>query len=130
MRNIVIAAAGLACVLAGEALAREGAWMGIGLRPINASTTSQTIDVSDTNVPREAMLCTDDSGVQILTVDFHYRNGDAQSIPLRARIRAGDCSRLITLRNRTAELASVTFTADPASLAPASGTARVRVLVR
>ena len=129
MRNIVIAAAGVASLLAAPALAREGAWMGIGVRPINATTSSQTIEVSDTNVPRETMFCTDDSQVQILTADFHYRDGEAQTVTVRTRIRAGDCSRVIGLRNRTGELASVTFTADPASLT-AGATARVRVLVR
>jgi hypothetical protein len=129
VRNIVFAIAGVASLVAVPALARESAWMGIGVRPINATTTSQTIEVSDTNVPRETMFCTDDSQVQILTADFHYRNGDTQTVPVRTRIRAGDCSRVIGLRNRTAELASVTFTADPASLA-AGATARVRVLVR
>ena len=111
-------------------MAREGAWMGIGVRPINGTTTSQTIEVEGTNVPREMMFCTDEGGVQILTADFHYRNGDSQSLQVRARMRAGDCSRVIGLRNRTAELASVTFTADPASLTPAGATAQVRVLVR
>lgn len=129
MRNIVIAAAAAAAVLAMPALARESAWMGLGLRPINATTTSQTIEVDGINVPREAMFCSDDSPVQIVSADFRYRNGDTQTVNVRARVRAGDCSRILTLRNRTAELASVSFTADPASLA-AGATARVRVLVR
>ena len=129
MRNIVIGAAAAASLLAGPALARESAWMGIGIRPVNATQTSQTIDVDGINVPRETMFCADDSPVQILTADFHYRNGDTQTLQLRARVRAGDCSRIISLRNRSAELASVTFTADPASLT-AGATARVRVLVR
>jgi hypothetical protein len=125
----LIAGAAMASLLAMPVLARETAWMGIGVRPINATTTSQTIEVSDLNVPREAMFCSDDSPVQILTAEFRYRNGDTQSLPLRTRIRIGDCSRIIGLRNRTAELAAVTFTADPASVT-AGATARVRVLVR
>lgn len=129
MRNILIAAAAAGSLLAMPALARESAWMGIGLRPINATTVSQTIEVDGINVPREAMFCSDDSPVQIVSADFHYRNGDSQTVNVHARVRAGDCSRILTLRNRTAELASVTFTADPASVA-AGATARVRVLVR
>jgi hypothetical protein len=129
VRNLVIAAAAAASLLAMPALARETAWMGIGIRPISATATSQTIEVDGTNVPRETMFCADDSAVQILTADFRYRNGDTQTLQLRTRVRAGDCSRIIGLRNRSAELASVTFTADPASLA-AGATARVRVLVR
>jgi hypothetical protein len=125
----MLLAASAAALLATPVLARESAWMGIGLRPINATTTSQTIQVNDLNVPREAMFCSDDSPVQILTADFRYRNGDTQSLNVRARVRAGDCSRVIGLRNRNAELSSVTFTADPASLT-AGATARVRVLVR
>lgn len=125
---MLLAAAG-AALLATPALARETAWMGIGVRPVNATTTSQTINVDGTNVPRETMFCTDDSSVLILTADFRYRNGDTQSLQLRTRVRAGDCSRVIGLRNRTAELASVTFTADPASVR-AGASAQVRVLVR
>ena len=129
MRNILIAAAGAAALLAMPALARESAWMGVGLRPINATTASQTVEVSGTNVPREAMFCVDDTAVQIVSADFRYRNGDTQTLQIRARIRAGACSRILSLRNRTAELATVSFTADPASL-PAGATAQVRVLVR
>lgn len=130
VRNKLIVGATITSLLAMPALARESAWMGIGVRPINATTTSGTIEVSDLNVPRETMFCTDDSGVNLLTAEFHYRNGDTQALSVRTRIRAGDCSRVIGLRNRTAELASVTFTADPAGMQPAAGTARVRVLVR
>lgn len=125
-----MAAAAAASLLSSPVLAREGAWMSIGVRPINATTTSQTIEVdaSSVNVAREAQFCADDSSVQILTADFRYRNGDSQTMQVRARVRAGDCSRVLGLRNRDAELASVTFTADPASLT-AGRTAQVRVLV-
>lgn len=126
---MVIAATGAALLVALPAAASEGAWMGIGLRPINAATTSQTIEVNGTNVPRETMFCVDDAAVQIVSADFRYRNGDTQTLQIGGRIRPGACSRIIRLRNRTAELATVTFTADPASVA-AGGTARVRVLVR
>lgn len=129
MRNILIAAAAAASLLAVPALARESAWMGIGTRAVNAQTTSQTIEVEGTNVPRETMFCSDDAAVQIVSAEFRYRSGDAQTLTIRARVRAGDCSRVIGLRNRDAELASVSFTADPASLA-GGATARVRVLVR
>ncbi len=125
----MIAAAAAASLLAAPALARESAWMGLGLRPINASTTSQTIEVDGINVPREAMFCSDNSPVQIVSADFRYRNGETQTMQVRARVRAGDCSRIISLRNRNSELATVSFTADPASLT-AGATAQVRVLVR
>ncbi len=123
-----MAAAG-AALLATPAVAREMAWMGIGIRSINAQTTSQTIEVSGMHVPRETMFCAEDSAVQIVSAEFRYRTGDPQTLNLRARLRAGDCSRIIGLRNREGELASVTFTADPANLA-SGATARVRVLVR
>lgn len=125
---MLLAAAG-AALLATPVLARETAWMGIGTRSISAQATSHTIEVRGTNVPRETMFCADDSAVQIVSAEFRYRTGDAQTLSLRARVRAGDCSRIIGLRNRDGELASVSFTADPASL-PAGATARVRVLVR
>jgi len=128
VRNILLAAAG-AALLVTPALARESAWMGIGVRPINAATPSHTIEVSGTNVPRETMFCSDDAAVQIVSAEFRYRTGEPQTLNVRARVRAGDCSRILSLRNREAELASVSFTADPASLA-AGATARVRVLVR
>ena len=128
MRNMLFAAAG-AALLVTPALARESAWMGIGVRPVNATTTTQTIEVNGTNVPRETMFCSDDAAVQIVSAEFRYRTGDTQTLNVRARVRAGDCSRVLGLRNREAELASVSFTADPASLATGA-TARVRVLVR
>jgi hypothetical protein len=128
VRNLLIAAAG-AALLVTPALARETAWMGIGSRIINAQTPSQTIEVRGTNVPRETMFCADDAAVQIVSAEFRYRTGEPQTLTLRARVRAGDCSRIIGLRNRDGELTSVSFSADPASIA-AGATARVRVLVR
>jgi len=128
VRNLVMAAAG-AALLAAPAVAREMAWMGIGTTSVNAQTTSQTIEVRGLNIPRETMFCAEDAAVQIVSAEFRYRTGDPQTLNLRARVRAGDCSRIIGLRNREGELASVTFNADPASLA-SGATARVRVLVR
>lgn len=122
-------AATCAALLATPAPARESAWMGVGLRPINAATTSQTIEVGGVNVPREAMFCSDDSPVQIVSAEFRYRDGAAQTVEVRGRIRTGGCSRVIGLRNRTGELSQISFSADPASLT-AGATARVRVLVR
>ena len=129
MRNILIAAAGAAVLLAMPALARESAWMSVGTRPITAETTSQTLTVSGLNVPREAMFCVDDAPAQIVSVDFRYGDGTTETLTPRARIRRGDCSRTFSLRNRTGELASVSVTVDPASLT-AGGTARIRILVR
>lgn len=129
VKRIMMAAAGVAVLAATPALARESAWMGLGLRPISAATTSQTVEIGGVNVPREAMFCSDDSPVQIVSADFRYRNGETETVEVRGRIRAGDCSRVIRLRNRTQELASVSFTADPASLTTGA-TAQVRVLVR
>ena len=129
MRTMMIAAAGAAALLAMPALARESAWMSVGTRPINAETTSQTVTVSGLNVPREAMFCVDDSPAQIVSADFRYGDGTTETLRPRGRVRAGDCSRALALRNRTGELASVSFTVDPASIT-AGATARVRVLVR
>ena len=89
---MTIAAAAAVSLLAVPATAREMAWMGLGVRPINATTTSQTVEVDGVNVPHEAMFCSDDSPVQIVSADFHYRNGDTQTLQVRARVRAGDCS--------------------------------------
>ncbi len=103
--------------------------MGLGTRSVNAQTVSQTIEVRGVNVPRETMFCSDGAAVQIVSAEFRYRSGDAQTLSLRTRVRDGGCSRVIGLRNRDHELASVSFTADPASLDDGE-TARVRVLVR
>ncbi len=125
---MLFAAAG-AAVLATPLHARETAWMGIGSRAVTAQTVSQTIEVQGINVPRETMFCSDGGSVQIVSAEFRYRTGDAQTLNLNARVRDGGCSRVIGLRNRDSELASVSFTANPASL-DAGETARVRVLVR
>ena len=125
---MLFAAAGAALFVT-PAMARETAWMGLGTRPVSATTPSQTIEVNGINVPRETMFCSDDAAVQIVSAEFRYRSGDTQTLNLRARVRAGDCSRIIGLRNRDGELASVSLSADPASL-PSGATARVRVLVR
>lgn len=125
----MMAAALAGCTFASPALARETAWMGLSVRSVTATTTSQTIEVAGVNVPREAMFCSDDSPVQIVSADFHYRNGDSQTVHVRGRIREGACSRVIDLRNREAILATVSFTADPESLDDGA-TAHVRVLVR
>lgn len=125
---MLFAAAG-AALLATPLHARETAWMGVGTRTVTAEAVSQTIEVRGVNVPRETMFCSDGASVQIVSAEFRYRTGDPQTLNLRARVREGGCSRVIGLRNRDNELATVSFTADPASLDDGEA-ARVRVLVR
>ena len=88
---MLFAAAG-AALLATPLHARETAWMGVGTRTVTAEAVSQTIEVRGVNVPRETMFCSDGASVQIVSAEFRYRTGDAQTLTLRARVRAGDCS--------------------------------------
>jgi hypothetical protein len=125
--------AALAAMIAGIAalpanVAAETAWMGVGTLSLSAQTGTQTYEVRGTNVVREIMFCVDGANVQLVGADVRFRGGESQMLSLRTRVRAGACSRVFGLRNRTAELGSVVLTYDPASLA--GHTPSLQVLVR
>lgn len=130
----IVKAAALAAMAAIVAMApagaaRERAWMGVGTHSLGADTASHIYRVSGTNIAREIMFCVDGGGgVQLVSAELRFRGGENQALQLRTRVRAGACSRVYNLRNRTAELDEVTLTYDPASLGGAP--APVQVLVR
>ena len=125
--------AALAALIAGIAAmpmsaAADPAWTGVGTRSLSAETGSQTFEVRGINVVREIMFCVDGANVQLVGAEVRFRAGESQALSLRSRVRAGACTRIFGLRNRTAELGSVVLTYDPASLA--GRTPSVQVLVR
>lgn len=108
---------------------RERAWMGVGTQSLTAEAASQTYRIGGTNIAREIMFCVDGGdSIQLVSAELRFRSGESQALILRTRLRAGACSRVYNLRNRTAELGEVSLSYDPASL---RGTpAPVQVLVR
>jgi len=108
--------------------AAEPAWLGVGTLSLSAETGTRTYEVRGTNVVREMMFCVDGANVQLVGAEVRFRGGESQALSLRARVRAGACTRVFGLRNRTAELAAVVLTYDPASLA--GHTPSLQVLVR
>jgi hypothetical protein len=123
-----LAALGTIALAAPAAAQHEGAWLGVGTRTLAAGSGSQAYEARTTTVPRQIMFCVDGGNVQLVSAEVRYRSGDSRTIRLGTRVRAGRCSQEYSLRNRQAELGSVTVAYDPASLAGA--TPALQVLVR
>ena len=128
MTAAALAAMGTILVAAPAGAQHEGAWLGVGTRTLAASTGTQIFEVRATTVPRQIMFCVDGGNLQLVSAEIRYRSGDSRALRLGTRVRAGRCSQEYSLRNRDAELGSVTVAYDPASLAGA--TPSLQVLVR
>lgn len=127
VKAAALAAMGTIAMAAPAGAQREGAWLGVGTRPLAAGSASQTFEARTTSVPREIMFCVDGGDVRLVSAEVRFRSGDVRSVRLATRVRAGRCSSGYALRNREAELGSVTVAYDPASLAASPS---LQVLVR
>ncbi|HVQ08907.1 MAG TPA: hypothetical protein VMS43_10795 [Allosphingosinicella sp.] len=123
-----LAAMGTIAVAAPAGAQREGAWLGVGTRTLAAGSSSQTFEVRTTVAPREIKFCVDGGDLRLASADVRFRSGDSRAVRLATRVRAGRCTAEYSLRNREAELGSVTVAYDPASLGRA--TPSLQVLVR
>jgi hypothetical protein len=123
-----LAAMGTAFAASPAGAQREGAWLGVGTRPLAADSASLVVEARTTAVPREIMFCVDGGDVRLVSADVRFRSGDSRAVRIGTRVRAGRCSSGYPLRNREAELGSVTVAYDPASLSGASPS--LQVLVR
>jgi hypothetical protein len=128
VRATALAAIGTFAMAAAAGAQREGAWLGVGTRTLAAGSSSQTYEVRTTSVPREIMFCVDGGNIQLISDEVRFRSGDSRPVRLGTRVRAGRCSSGYALRNREAELGSVTVAYDPASLG--GGSPSLQVLVR
>ena len=128
VKAAALAAMGTIAMAAPAGAQREGAWLGVGTRPLAAGSASQIFEVRTTSVPREIMFCVDGGDVRLVSAEVRFRSGDTRAVRLGTRVRAGRCSSGYNLRNREAELGSVTVAYDPASLSGASPS--LQVLVR
>jgi hypothetical protein len=128
VKAAVLAAMGTFAVAAPAGAQREGAWLGVGTRSLAAGSASQIFEARTTSVPREIMFCIEGGDVRLVSAEVRFRSGDSRAVRLGTRVRAGRCSSGYPLRNREAELGSVTVAYDPASLAGAAPS--LQVLVR
>ncbi|HEV7658793.1 MAG TPA: hypothetical protein VGO55_02995 [Allosphingosinicella sp.] len=128
VKAAALAAMGTIAMAAPAGAQREGAWLGVGTRTLAAGSSSQIFEVRTTSVPRQIMFCVDGGNIQLVSADVRFRSGGSQAVRLATRVRAGRCSSEYNLRNRDAELGSVTVAYDPASLGGASPS--LQVLVR
>ena len=128
VKAAALVAMGTIAMAAPAGAQREGAWLGVGTRTLAAGSSSQIYEVRATSVPREIMFCVEGGTVQLVSADVRFRSGANQAVRLATRVRAGRCSSGYHLRNREAELGSVTVAYDPASLGNA--TPSLQVLVR
>jgi hypothetical protein len=128
VKAAALAAMGTFAMAAPAGAQREGAWLGVGTRPLAAGSASQVFEARTTTVPREIMFCVDGGDLRLVSAEVRFRSGDTRAVRLATRVRAGRCSSGYPLRNREAELGSVTVAYDPASFG--AGSPSLQVLVR
>jgi hypothetical protein len=84
----------------------QGPWRTIARKSVNAGGDRDTVKVSDRYRFRAIRLCAERAPVAMRDLDVIYGNGRRDDINVRARIRAGTCTRALDLqggRNREIE---------------------------
>lgn len=87
--------AGLA-TLGAAAVAQPG-WELIGSRSVGLAVDRDVISVRGRDRHRQLRLCAAGGAVHIIDLDIRFANGGHQDVPMRARLRAGGCTRVVDL---------------------------------
>ena len=115
MKIRIVFAASAAIAMAAPALAQG--WVQLGEREVSDRVDRDVISVGGRARFRQIRLCVGRNPVRIYDMDVRFRNGGNQDVRLRARLAAGQCSRVINLEGRGGrDISSVAFTYEAASI--------------
>ena len=123
-KSLILAAA--AAILLAAPAAAQLRWIELGSREVSDRAERDVIAVPGRALYGQVRLCVERTRVRFYDVDVRFRNGGNQSLPVRALVARGACSRSLDLRGRRRDIESVTFTYEAASLGRRR--ARVRLL--
>jgi hypothetical protein len=94
----------------------DSSWRRLGQKVVNDSIDRDVISATGAQRDRQMRICVTRHAVRFLDVTVRFANGAVQDVPVRAVIGAGQCSRVIDLRYRDRNIATVSFTYETASL--------------
>ncbi|MGE0596753.1 MAG: hypothetical protein AB7P07_10310 [Hyphomonadaceae bacterium] len=121
MRLVVLTLA----ALLGLAAPAAAEWSLIGEREVLDRVDRDTIVVEGHQRYERIRLCVARNPVHFLDLDIRYHNGAEQDVPVRARINAGQCTRVIDLVGEDRDIATISILYEETSRG--RGRAHVRV---
>lgn len=131
--RVILAAAGLAAVLAAASPAaaqqwrwNEGNWRTIGSARVDGRD-SDTISLPGVTRQREIRVCAINAPLRLRDFDIRFANGGRQDVNTRAILEAGRCTRAVDLRGQRRDVVSVRLRYDPVALRAARPIVRVQV---
>ena len=104
--RILCMAAAFAATLATPAFA----WDLLGTRDVLDRVDHDSISLPGARSFERIRLCAYERPVHFIDVDVHFANGGHQDVPVRARVRPGECTRAIDLVGDDRNITSVSMT--------------------
>jgi|CXWL01.1.fsa_nt_gi hypothetical protein len=124
LKMIAVVAALASAALAGPAWA---AWTMVGQKEVNDRAETDIVHMDGHRIADRMRVCVYRNPVHFIDMDIYFRNGGHQDVPLRYRVNAGDCTRVIDLTGGQRDIQHIVFRYEETSRRRARATVRVFV---
>jgi hypothetical protein len=91
------------------------AWNILGSRDVASRVDRDSIHLDGHRLYSRIRICVEVNPVQFLDVTVTFNNGASQSVPVRARIPRGRCSRVIDLDGAPRDVSEINFVYENAA---------------
>ena len=105
LRALFLGAALALAATAGPAFA----WDQIGVRDVRDRTDRDTIYLNGHRQFERIKLCVSRNPVHFIDLDVRFNNGGHQDVPVRYRVNAGQCTRVIDLVGNDRDIRSISM---------------------
>lgn len=123
-KNFTIVA-GLAALSLAALSPAQAAWVPIAERIVTDHYEGDTINLPGPVHYRKLKVCVYDHPVHFYDMDVFFANGGHQDVSLRARLNAGECTRVIDLNGGARNITSIKFKYEETSWFIARAVVRV-----
>jgi hypothetical protein len=127
MKPVAIAL-GVTLILIPVVAEAQDGWRLLGQKVVTDRVDRDVITVPGGKRDTQIRFCVQRRAVRLYDVNIRFANGGYQDVPVQALIAAGKCSRIVDLRYRDRNIATVNFTYEAKSLG--HGQAEVRLYAK
>lgn len=125
MNRTLVNAACAALLSTAAAITPAFAWGEIATREVTDRYDVDVIQVPGAQTFRRVKVCVYGNPVHFYDFDIFFRNGGHQDVPVRARINAGECTRVIDLKGGRRNISRIKFKYEETSWFIGRATVRV-----
>jgi hypothetical protein len=116
-----------ALALAGAAGPAWAEWHQVGVKEVNDRAETDTVHMDGHRMADRVRVCVQRNPVHFIDLDIYFRNGGHQDVPVRNRVNAGECTRVIDLEGGQRDIEHIVFRYEETSRRRARAVVRVFV---